>query len=187
MILLEITNKLTKQITETAYLSTENTNRYPAIMPFFYRKYEQAENWLYKEDVYNELKDTIEGYTLEECQRDLDFLVVKVSLTTMQDTENASTLEKFKFKNYRYQLTDYAIEIERMTIRLEEMEVKVASLEPRLFERIKMRIESLLKIKEHSEQQIYELWQDLMQDFTNLNQSYQEFLKKFNVAKSGDL
>ena len=57
MILLEITNKLTKQITETAYLSTENTNRYRPIMRFFYRKYEQAENWLYKEDVYNELKD----------------------------------------------------------------------------------------------------------------------------------
>ena len=48
MILLEITNKLTKQITETAYLSTENTNRYRPIMRFFYRKYEQAENWLYK-------------------------------------------------------------------------------------------------------------------------------------------
>lgn len=187
MILLEITNKLTKQITETAYLSTENTNRYRPIMRFFYRKYEQAENWLYKEDVYNELKDTIEGYTLEECQRDLDFLVEKLSLTTMQDTENASTLEKFKFKNYRYQLTDYAIEIERMTIRLEEMEVKVASLEPRLFERIKMRIESLLKIKEHSEQQIHELWQDLMQDFTNLNQSYQDFLKKFNEPKTEEL
>ena len=177
---MKITNKLVKSITETAYLNTENTNRYRPIMRFFYHKYEQAENWLYKEDVYNELKDQIEGYTIDDCQRDLDFLVEKLSLTTVQDTENAQTLEKFKFKNYRYQLTDYAIEIERMTIKLEEMEVKVASLEPRLFERIKLRLEKLLNIKNLNEQEIYELWNDLMQDFTNLNQSYQDFLKKFN-------
>ena len=184
---MKITNKLVKPITEAAYLNTENTNRYRPIMRFFYNKYEQAENWLYKEDVYNELKDQIEGYTIEECQRDLDFLVEKLSLTTVQDTENASTLEKFKYKNYRYQLTDYAIEIERMTIRLEEMEVKVASLEPRLFERIKLRLEKLLEIRKLSEQDLYELWIDLMQDFTNLNQSYQDFLKKFNEPKTEEL
>ena len=184
---LKLSNKLIKPITEAAYLNTENTNRYRPIMRFFYHKYEQAENWLYKEDVYNELKDQIEGYTIEDCQRDLDFLVEKMSLTTVQDTENASTLEKFKFKNYRYQMTDYAIEIERMTIRLEEMEVKVASLEPRLFERIKLRLEKLLEIKALSEQELYELWTDLMQDFTNLNQSYQDFLKKFNEPKTEEL
>ena len=99
MVCLKISNKLIKPITEAAYLNTVNTNRYRPIMRFFYHKYEQAENWLYKEDVYNELKDQIEGYTLEECTRDLDFLVEKMSLTTVQDTENASTLEKFKFKN----------------------------------------------------------------------------------------
>lgn len=180
-------NKLIKPITEAAYLNTENTNRYRPIMRFFYYKYEQAENWLYKEDVYEAVKNQIKDYTLEECQRDLDFLVEKLSLTTIQDTENASTLEKFKFKNYRYQLTDYAIEIERMTIRLEEMKVKVASLEPRLFERIKLRLEKLLDMRKHSDQELFELWTDLMQDFTNLNQSYQDFLKKFNEPKTEEL
>ena len=180
-------NKLIKPITETAYLNTENTNRYRPIMRFFYYKYEQAENWLYKEEIYEAVKDQIKDYTLEECQRDLDFLVEKLSLTTIQDTENASTLEKFKYKNYRYQLTDYAIEIERMTIRLEEMKVKVASLEPRLFERIKLRLEKLLDMRNNSNQELFELWTDLMQDFTNLNQSYQDFLKKFNEPKTEEL
>ena len=84
-------------------------------------------------------------------------------------------------------MTDYAIEIERMTIRLEEMEVKVASLEPRLFERIKIRLEKLENIKSLSIDDIDELWADLMQDFTNLNQSYQDFLKKFNEPKTEEL
>ena len=57
-------NKLIKPITEAAYLNTENTNRYRPIMRFFYYKYEQAENWLYKEEIYEAVKDQIKDYTL---------------------------------------------------------------------------------------------------------------------------
>lgn len=179
--------RLEEEIKETAYLTAENAFRYRPIMRFFYEKYEQAENWLYKEDVYNALKEYQKEYTLEECSRDLDFLVSKNSLTTMQDTENANTLEKFKFKNFRYQMTDYAIEIERMTIRLEEMEVKVTSLESRLFERIKNHLKKLVDITTKSEEDLYEIWSDLTTDFTNLNQSYQDFLKKFNEPQTEEL
>lgn len=182
---MKFTEKLIKPITETAYLTEENTPRYRPIMRYFYEKHEQAENWLYKEDVYEALQNQIEGYTLEECGRDLDFLVSKLSLTTVQDIENANTLEKFKFKNYRYQMTDYAIEIERMTIRLEELEVKVASLEPRLFERIKIHLKKILHLEENIN--LNELWSDLTADFENLNYSYQDFLKKFNEPVTEEL
>ena len=43
---------LEEEIKETAYLTAENAFRYRPIMRFFYEKYEQAENWLYKEDVH---------------------------------------------------------------------------------------------------------------------------------------
>lgn len=186
-ICMKYTEKLEKQITEAAYLTEENSFRYRPIMRFFYHKHEQAENWLFKEDVYNEMKEHISNYTMEECQRDLDYLVMKLSLTTVQDTENANTLEKFKYKNFRYMMTDYAVEIERMTIALEEMEVKVTSLETRLFERIKLLLQKLLNIKDLTEQDLYDLWSDLTTDFTNLNQSYQDFLKKFHEPKTEEL
>lgn len=184
---MKITEKLVKQIDETAYLTAENTMRYRPIMRFFYEKHEQAENWLYKEDIYQAISPYVPDYTIEECQRDLDFLVSKMSLTTVQDTENANTLDKFKYKNYRYQMTDYAIEIERMTIRLEELEVKVSSLEPRLFERIKRLLKKLIAIESLSESELYELWSDLTTDFDNLNYSYQDFLKKFQEPKTEEL
>ncbi len=184
---MEINEKLIKPITETAYLTEENTPRYRPIMRFFYEKHEQAENWLYKEDVFFELKNIIPDYTIEKCQNDLDYLVAKLSLTTMQDTENANTLEKFKYKNYRYQMTDYAVEIERLTIRLEELEVKVASLEPRLFERIKILLKKITNIEKLNEADIYGLWNDLTADFDNLNFSYQDFLKKFHEPKTEEL
>ena len=184
---MKFTEKLIKPIEETAYLNQENTLRYRPIMRFFYEKHEQAENWLYKEDVYQALESSIPDYTIEECQRDLDFLVSKMSLTTVQDTENANTLEKFKYKNYRYQMTDYAIEIERMTIRLEELEVKISSLEPRLFERIKLLLKKLITIEKMTEADLYELWSDLTTDFDNLNYSYQDFLKKFQEPTTEEL
>lgn len=184
---MKFTEKLVKEITETAYLNQENSNRYRPIMRFFYEKHEQAENWLYKEDVYEELKKYIPDYTIDECQRDLDFLVSKLSLEPFQDTQNATTLEKFKFKNCRYQMTNYAVEIERMTIRLEEMEVKVASLEPRLFERIKKQVTKMLSVETLSEDSCHEIWSDLMNDFTYLNQSYQDFLKEFCEPKTEEV
>lgn len=73
---MEVYEKLTKQISETKYLSTENSYRYRPIMCIFYYHYEQLEYWLYKEDVYNELKENeiFSDYTLEECERDLETL-----------------------------------------------------------------------------------------------------------------
>ncbi len=184
---MKFTEKLIKQIDETAYLTAENATRYRPIMRFFYERHEQAENWLYKEDIYQVISSYIPDYTIEECQRDLDFLVSKMSLTTVQDTENANTLDKFKYKNYRYQMTDYAIEIERMTIHLEELEVKISSLEPRLFERIKLKLKKLINIENLTEADLYELWSDLTTDFDNLNYSYQDFLKKFQEPKTEEL
>ena len=70
---MEVYDKLIKPISETKYLSTENSYRYRPIMRCFYRHYERLEYWLYKEDVFKELKenDIFNKYTIEECERDL--------------------------------------------------------------------------------------------------------------------
>lgn len=186
---MEIYEKLTKQISETKYLSTENSYRYRPIMRCFYHHYERLEYWLYKEDVYQELKENeiFNDYTIEECERDLDTLTEWLSLSKMQDTKNATSIEEFKNKKFRYQLTEYATEIERLTIALEEMEIKTASLEPKLFDRLRISISNLENIHTLSEEESNELWNSLNEDFTKLNQNYQDFLKKFNEPKSEEL
>ncbi len=188
-VLVEVYEKLTKQIDETKYLSAENTYRYRPIMRLFYKHYERLEYWLYKENVYNELKENsiYENYTLEDCERDLEVLTEWKSLAKMQDTKNASSIEEFKNKKFRYQMTEYATEIERMTISLEEMEIKTASLEPKLFDRLRISIAKLENFTEMDEDSIKELWDDLNDDFKKLNENYQDFLKKFNEPKSEEL
>ncbi len=176
-----------EQIEEVKYLAQENTPRYRLIMKFLFSKYEEAEYWLYKEEIYDEVKKTITEYTEEECDRDLEFLLSNGSLTKLQDTQNINTINDFKFHNFRYQMTDKAVIIERMTIELEEIEVKVASLEPRLFGRINDSIKRLTNIYNLDENQIYDLWIDINNDFKSLNEHYQDFLKKFHEAKTEEL
>ncbi len=178
---------LLNQIEEVKYLTQENTPRYRLIMKFLFNKYEEAEYWLYKEEIHKEVQKRIEDYTEEECERDLEFLLNNGSITKLQDTQNINTINDFKFHNFRYQLTDKAVVIERMTIELEQIEVKVSSLEPRLFERINNQIKKLTDIYNLDESEIYDLWTDLINDFKNLNEHYQDFLKKFHEAKTEEL
>ena len=187
--IMEVYEKLTKQIVETKYLSAENSYRYRPIMRLFYKKYEQLEYWLYKEDVYRELKENelFNTYTIEECERDLETLTEWLSLRKMQDTKQANSIEEFKNKKFRYQLTEYATQIERLTISLEEMEIKTASLEPKLFDRLRISIAKLEDGSSFIEEDAFELWEGINDDFTKLNQNYQDFLKKFNEPKSEEL
>lgn len=184
-----VNEKLTKQIYETKYLNAENSWRYRPIMRTFYLHYEKLEYWLYKEDIYNELKENeiFNEYTIEECERDLETLVEWYSLTKMQDTKNATTVEEFKNKKFRYQLTEYATEIERLMLALEEMEIKTSSLEPKLFERLKITISKMENVINLTNEEVNELWNNLNDDFNRLNENYQDFLKKFNEPKSDEL
>ena len=136
---MEINEKLTKQITETSYLTTENTKRYRPILRYFYEQYERINYMLYKEDIYQELqgKENFENYTIEMCESDLTALVGWGNLTALQDTNNVTTVEEFKHRKFRYQLSEYAVKIERLVIKLENLHIEGASLEPKLIERIK--------------------------------------------------
>ena len=113
-----VTGKLLKPLKETRYLNVENTDRYRPVLRLFYMNYEKLKYWMYMEEVYEELKEDayFAQYTIEQCQQDLATLVSWGNLDTMQDTRKVTTLEEFKNKKFRYQLSAYAIEIERMVM-----------------------------------------------------------------------
>lgn len=127
-----------KPIDETKYLSAENASRYRLIMRYFYEQYQKLKYWMYKEDIYEYVRqfDIFNDYTLEKCEQDLKALTEWKNLIATQDTSKASTIDEFKNKKFRYQLSPYSIEIERMTIRLEGIIGYGGSLQPSLFERI---------------------------------------------------
>ena len=105
----------------------------------------------------------------------------------IQDTKKVTSVEAFKNRQYRYQLTEYGVEIERMTVRLEHLYVEGASLEPTLLERMAAEVKKFTTIYEDTPLKVYTWWNDLNNDFKRLNQNYQDYMRDLNSAKAEEL
>lgn len=182
-------SSLMKPITETKYLTADNFTRYRAILRYFYIQYEKIRYWLYKEDILEALNASpyFAKYTIEQCQNDLDALVEWGNLVPVQDTSRAATIEEFKNKQFRYQLSEYAVEIERLTIKLENLYVEGASLEPSLFERIRDAVSKIAQMSNAEPKIVGSWWNDLHTDFKRLNQNYQDYVRSFYSKKTEEL
>ena len=125
---MQITDKLMKPLTEVKYLNADNVSRYRCIMRIFFDNYEKLHYWLYQEDVFEALKRDphFEDYRMEQCQQDLAMLTEWKNLNTIQDTRKVASIEEFKNKKFRYQMSEYSVEIERLVIRLENLFVEGA-------------------------------------------------------------
>ena len=145
---MKIQETVRKPMMEAKYLNVDNTDRYRPIIRLFYLQYEKLKYWLYQEEVYAELKEDpyFQDYTPEQCQQDLAALTAWGNLSTIQDTKKVSTIEEFKNKKFRYQLSEVCVEIERMMIRVENLFIESSSLEPTLLERICMNLRRIPEI-----------------------------------------
>lgn len=186
---MELTEKLLKPVMETKYLSVENTDRYRSILRFFYINYEKLKYWLYQEEIYEELHshEYFREYTMEQCQQDLAGLVTWKNLVTIQDTRKVSSIEEFKNKKFRYQLSEYSVEIERLVLHLENLFIEGASLEPTLLERMRMELLKLDEVLDYDVNHTYTWWNDLNNDFIRLNQNYQDYIRDLNSVKAEEM
>ena len=74
---MQVTEKLTKALTEVKYLNADNVSRYRCIMRIFFENYEKLKYWLYQEEIYDQMKEDpfFADYRIEQCQQDLAMLV----------------------------------------------------------------------------------------------------------------
>ena len=186
---MKIQETVRKPMMEAKYLNVDNTDRYRPIIRLFYLQYEKLKYWLYQEEVYAELKEDpyFQDYTPEQCQQDLAALTAWGNLLTIQDTKKVSTIEEFKNKKFRYQLSEVCVEIERMMIRVENLFIESSSLEPTLLERICMNLRRIPEIARESQDNIYIWWNDLNNDFIRLNQNYQDYMRVLNSVKAEEM
>lgn len=187
--IVNINEKLLKPVQETSYLTADNAPRYRVIMRFFYLEYEKIKYWLNQEEVYLELASHNEflDYSMEKCRQDLDMLVKWGNLLTVQDTKKVTSIEAFRNRQFRYQLSDYSVEIERMMIRLEHLAVEGASLEPTLLERLKIELGKIPEMRGKNAAEICGWWNNINSDFIRLNQNYQDYMRDLNSAKAEEL
>lgn len=186
---MQVSDKLIKPLTEAKYLNADNVSRYRCIMRIFFEHYEKLKYWLYQEEVYEEMmKDPFfADYRPEQCQQDLTMLTEWKNLNTIQDTKKVASIEEFKNKKYRYQMTEYSVEIERLVLRLENLFIEGASLEPTLLERIRRGIERFPEMVGRDKNEVYTWWTDLNNDFVRLNQNYQDYIRDLNSVRAEEM
>lgn len=123
-------------------------------------------------------------YRMEQCQQDLGMLTEWKNLNTIQDTRKVSSIEEFKNKKFRYQMSEYSVQIERLVVRLENLLIEGASLEPTLLERIRKNIELFSQMGGEEADIVNTWWTDLNNDFVRLNQNYQDYIRDLNSVKA---
>lgn len=176
-------------INETSYLSVPNAPIYRKIMRCFYREYEKMHFQMYKEDIYHLIRqdERFAGYTMEQLMLDLEALVRWKNLTPIQDPGRVYTIADYKNKQYRYTMSEYAVEIERLTVRLENVFLESGNLSTNFFLRLEKSLERVEEIKNSSLKEINEWWGLLQEDFKRLNQNYQDYLRDFYSGKTEQL
>ena len=176
-------------IPQTSYLSAPDTRIYRKIMRYFYREYEKMHFQLYKEDIYAllQLEEDFANYTMGKLEADLEALVKWKNLTPIQDPGKVYTIADYKNKQYRYTMSEYAVEIERLTIRLENIHMESANLSTNFFVRLEKNLEETESMQNASLKEINEWWNLLQEDFKRLNQNYQDYLRDFYSGKSEHL
>ncbi|MGN1413926.1 MAG: TIGR02677 family protein [Anaerovoracaceae bacterium] len=181
--------KYLEPITETSYLSAINAPQYRRIMRIFFNEYEKMHFQLYKEDVLERMREDelYADYSMDQLKLDLDALVNWKNLSTLQDPKRVYTIAEYKNKQYRYTMTEYALEIERMTVRLENLFVESGSLSTNLFSRLAESLAQAPVMKEKSPKEINEWWKNIHEDFRRLNQDYKDYLREFYSDRSEKL
>lgn len=176
-------------IHETSYLSAPNAHIYRRIMRSFYREYEKMHFQLYKEDIFQLMKQEEEfsAYTMDQLEQDLEALVRWKNLTPIQDPGRVYTIADYKNKQYRYTMSEYAVEIERLTVRLENIFLESGNLSTNFFVRLENCLEEAQRMEHAGLKEVNEWWSLLQEDFKRLNQNYQDYLRDFYSGKSDRL
>lgn len=178
--------KYLSAIQETAYLTTANTPQYRRIMRIFFKEYEKMHFQLYKEDVLDVMQSYPEfnEYTMEQLKLDLENLVNWKNLVPIQDPKRVYTIADYKNKQFRYSMSEYAVEIERLTIKLENLFMESGNLSTNLFSRIHDALIEAEIIRTKKLKEINEWWHNLQEDFKRLNQNYQDYLREFYSGRA---
>ena len=179
----------TNSIQETSYLSVPGVAHYRTIMRKMFIENESMHYQLYKEEIFKLVKEDegFDDYTIDDLKLDLDQLVSWNNLIAMQDPGIVHTIAEYKNKQYRYSMSERAVEIERLTIKLENLSIQSASLSTNYFLRIDEALRECENINNKSLQEINEWWHMLIEDFQRLNQNYKDYLRNFYTTDTKTL
>ncbi|OIN67633.1 TIGR02677 family protein [Exiguobacterium sp. KRL4] len=167
-----------ERISEATYLTVDKSPHYRKILRFFYVQHEHLLEFLVPEMILESLRmdELFFEYDLERLHTDLSQLVKWGNLTAQQETGRVRTIEEFKKRRFRYQITPFTVEFERMLIQFEEKgDYFSGSLEKTQFQRFRHVLEQIQKLENLSNEDCSQLWDDLIMYFKAIKQNTSDY------------
>ena len=176
-------------INEAAYLTAPNAERYRLIMRLFYREYEKMHFQLDQEGMLTLLKNYTgnQNYPPDQLKADLESLVAWKNLVTIQEVRHVHSIAEYKNRQFRYSMSEPAVEIERLTVKLENLFLESGSLSTNLFARLNQALEQAPRLSRRPVKELSEWGHNLQDDLKRLNQNYQDYLREFYSGKGEKL
>lgn len=174
------------RIKEATYLSAEKSSVYREILRYFFIQHERMKEFLMPQEVYAHLRLSLyfQDYAIEQMHLDLQILVQWGNLVAQQDSSNARTIEEYKKKRFRYQVTPYTVEFERMLVKFEQTgDTFGGSLERTQFEKLFGALQKM-EMVDASPELCASQWDDVLMHFQNIRQSTSDY---FAYIRSEDM
>ena len=163
-----------EKIWQSNYLVVENVDRYRLIMRYLYKRHRQMQGATYRPEVLEMMR---EDYSLDyselEVDQDLENLVKWGNLQKQQEMVRARSIEEYRNRNFRYQITEAGVLVEEMAYQLEHTKhVGRGSLSEKGFRKLLELLQAL--IGEQSDP--VELWRQIREEFRKIGEDTANYI-----------
>ncbi|MGK0606157.1 TIGR02677 family protein [Enterococcus gilvus] len=167
------------KIEETAYLNAPtNVERYRVIMHYFFNQHRQMNMLLYRDDVLNYMrKEFSSSYSEREVDQDLEQLYQWGNVSRRQEMGEPKSIEEYKNRRYRYQITEISIQIEEMVERLQTLSGRnQGSLDKNIFQEFLKQLSVLHESELFDEEETYKLWEEIVRLFSSIQRNTSNYM-----------
>jgi len=131
-------------VPETAYLTAPSVGHYRPLMRFFYRQHQAQRFFIGVDPALQHIRQAFDAaYTEEQCQQDLQQLVVWGNLTRHFERTRVRTIDEFLRRQAVYQITPEGIAVERFVESLDADGRRAGSLDKTVLDALLQRMRDL--------------------------------------------
>lgn len=157
------------------YLVVDNVERYRKIMEFFHKRHRQMQGTLYRPEVLKIMQAEFDqNYGEVEVDQDLESLVTWGNLQKQQEMIRPKSIEEYRNKNFRYQITEEGILVEEMVNQI--MNTKHAA-RGALDQKSIRHLLNLLETFVQEDHDSAELWQEIREAFRRVGGNARDYLE----------
>lgn len=156
------------------YLTVDNVARYRKIMRFFYEKHHQFQGGLYRADVLEMMRREFSSdYSDLEVNGDLDNLVEWGNLKRQQEMVRPKSIEDYRNKHFRYQISEEGIIVEEMAYKLTHIKrAAQGSLDKESFDHLLELFNEFIKTSTSQA----EIWLKIREEFKSISDNTANYI-----------